>query len=136
MWTTNDTSTPPSPQDRDFKLAARLAFTLKHPARLLAIVQRASAGGKGVGQQQVRGEGARAWGSSRCGEWGEGYFIRVAPVPPYYLLLCFFFAFNPVFRIRIRMDPHKDMPLGSGSAWTDSDPDPGGKKSLENVQVH
>ena len=34
-----------------------------------------------------------------------------------------------VFRIRIRTDPHKEMPLGSGSAWTDADPDPGGKKA-------
>ena len=25
-------------------------------------------------------------------------------------------------------DPPKDMPPGSGSAWTDADPDPGGKK--------
>ena len=32
---------------------------------------------------------------------------------------------SPVFRIR--MDTHKDMPPGSGSAWTD--PDPGGKKA-------
>ena len=26
-------------------------------------------------------------------------------------------------------DPHKEMPPGSGSAWTDADPDPGGKKT-------
>ena len=26
-------------------------------------------------------------------------------------------------------DPHKDMPPGSGSAWTDVDPDPGVKKA-------
>ena len=26
-------------------------------------------------------------------------------------------------------DPHKEMPPGSGSAWTDADPDPGGKKA-------
>ena len=36
-------------------------------------------------------------------------------------------------RIRIRTDPHKEMPpgSGSGSAWTDADPDPdpGGKKA-------
>ena len=25
-------------------------------------------------------------------------------------------------------DPHKEMPPGSGSPWTDADPDPGGKK--------
>ena len=39
--------------------------------------------------------------------------------------------FYPVFRIRIRRDPHKDMPPGSesGSAWTDADPDPGGKNA-------
>ena len=30
--------------------------------------------------------------------------------------------------IRIRTDPLKEMPPGSGSAWTDADPDPGGKK--------
>ena len=43
-----------------------------------------------------------------------------------------------VFRIWIRMNPHKEMPPGSGSAWTDAnpDPDPGGKKSLGNVHVH
>ena len=37
----------------------------------------------------------------------------------------------PVFRIRIRKDPHKDIPVPpvSGSAWTDVDPDPGGKKA-------
>ena len=35
----------------------------------------------------------------------------------------------PVFQIRIRMDPYKDMPPGSGSSWTDADPDPGGKKA-------
>ena len=36
------------------------------------------------------------------------------------------------------MDPHLKSPPGSGSAWTDADPDPGGKKKprLENVQVH
>ena len=38
-----------------------------------------------------------------------------------------------VFRIQIRisMDPHmhKDMPPGSGSAWTDVDQDQGGKKA-------
>ena len=36
---------------------------------------------------------------------------------------------TPVFLIRIRADPHKDP--GSGSAWTDADPDPdqGGKKA-------
>ena len=34
-----------------------------------------------------------------------------------------------VFRIRIRTDPHKEIPPGSGSAWTDADPDPGGKKA-------
>ena len=33
-------------------------------------------------------------------------------------------------------DPHKYMPPGSGSAWTDADLDPGGKKSLKNIQVH
>ena len=29
------------------------------------------------------------------------------------------------------LDPHKDMPPGSGSTWTDADPDldPGGKKA-------
>ena len=39
--------------------------------------------------------------------------------------------FSAVFRIWIRMDPHKDMPPGSpsGSAWTDPDPDPGGYKA-------
>ena len=26
-------------------------------------------------------------------------------------------------------DTHKDMPPGSGSTWTDADPDPGGKKT-------
>ena len=26
-------------------------------------------------------------------------------------------------------DPHKEMPPGSGSAWTNADPDPGGKKA-------
>ena len=26
-------------------------------------------------------------------------------------------------------DPHKEMPRGSGSAWTYADPDPGGKKA-------
>ena len=26
-------------------------------------------------------------------------------------------------------DPHKEMPPGSGSAWTDADSDPGGKKA-------
>ena len=38
---------------------------------------------------------------------------------------------KPVLRIRIRTDPHKEMPPGSGSAWTDADPDldPGGKKA-------
>ena len=34
--------------------------------------------------------------------------------------------FVPVFRIRIRTDPLTEMPPGSGSAWTDADPDPGG----------
>ena len=28
-------------------------------------------------------------------------------------------------------DPHKEMPPGSGSAWTDTDPNPGGKKAKE-----
>ena len=36
---------------------------------------------------------------------------------------------SPVFRIRIRTDPPKEMPPGSRFAWTDADPDPdpGGK---------
>ena len=36
-----------------------------------------------------------------------------------------------VLRIRIRTDPHLKSPPGSGSAWTDADPDPnpGGKKA-------
>ena len=34
--------------------------------------------------------------------------------------------FDSVFRIR--MDPHNRRPPGSGSAWTDTDPDPGGEK--------
>ena len=33
-------------------------------------------------------------------------------------------------------DPRKEMSPGSGSAWIDADLDPGGKKSIENVQVH
>ena len=39
------------------------------------------------------------------------------------------YYYQAVFRIR--MDPHKDMPPGSGSVWTDADPDPdpGGKKA-------
>ena len=37
-----------------------------------------------------------------------------------------------VLRIQIRTDPHLKSP--SGSAWTDADP--GGIKSLGNVQVH
>ena len=37
--------------------------------------------------------------------------------------------FFSVFRIRIRTDPHKEMAPGSGSAWTDADPDSGGKKA-------
>ena len=32
-------------------------------------------------------------------------------------------------------DPRKEMSPGSGSAWIDADLDPGGKKSIENVQV-
>ena len=43
-------------------------------------------------------------------------------VTPFGLIMSFF----PVFLIRIRTDPHKDMPPASGSAWTDADPDPGG----------
>ena len=34
-----------------------------------------------------------------------------------------------LFRIQISMDPHKDMPPGSGSVWTDAYMDPGGKKA-------
>ena len=36
-----------------------------------------------------------------------------------------------VLRIRILMDPHLKSPpgSGSGSAWTDADPDPGGEKA-------
>ena len=33
-------------------------------------------------------------------------------------------------------DPHTEITPGSRSTWTDADPDPGGKKSLGNVQVH
>ena len=38
-------------------------------------------------------------------------------------------CFIPVLRIQIRMDPHLKSPPGSGSAWTDAAPDPGGKKA-------
>ena len=66
------------------------------------------------------------------GSGGRGILLGLHP---YLLIICYSFSlhFIPVFRIRIRMDPHKDMPLGSGSgsAWTDSDPDPGGKKALK-----
>ena len=43
----------------------------------------------------------------------------------------FTYEYVAVFRIRIHTDQHKDMPPGSGSAWTDEDPDPdpGGKKA-------
>ena len=34
------------------------------------------------------------------------------------------FTFIPLPMFRVR--PHKEMPPGSGSAWTDADPDPGG----------
>ena len=34
-----------------------------------------------------------------------------------------------VLRIRIRIDPYSKSPPGSGSAWRDADPDPGGKKA-------
>ena len=36
-----------------------------------------------------------------------------------------------MFQIQIQIkitDPHKEMPPGSGSAWTDADLDPRGKK--------
>ena len=46
-------------------------------------------------------------------------------------LLILFTVFISVFRIRIRTDPHKEMPPGSGSVWTDADPDPGVKKAQE-----
>ena len=39
-----------------------------------------------------------------------------------------------MLRIRIRTNLHLKSP--PGSALTDADPDPGDKKSLENVQVH
>ena len=41
------------------------------------------------------------------------------------------YQLKSVFRFQIRTDPHKEMPPGSGSAWTDADPDPdpGGKKA-------
>ena len=38
------------------------------------------------------------------------------------------FTCKAVFRILNRTDPHKEMPPGSRSAWTDADPDPGDKK--------
>ena len=45
------------------------------------------------------------------------------------------YELKAVFRIQIliRTDPHKEMPPGSGFAWTDADPDldPGGKKAQE-----
>ena len=39
--------------------------------------------------------------------------------------------FRALVRNRIRMDPQKDMPPGSGSAWTDADQDPGGEKAYK-----
>ena len=33
-----------------------------------------------------------------------------------------------LFRIHIRTDPHNRRPPGSGSGWTDADPDPRGEK--------
>ncbi len=43
-------------QDKNYPEAARLAFALKHPGRLLAVVQRAAASkGSGAGQQAVLG---------------------------------------------------------------------------------
>ena len=50
----------------------------------------------------------------------------------YYYLLQYMHENQSVFRIRICMDPHKDMPPHA-SAWTDADPDPdpGGKKAYK-----
>ena len=42
--------------------------------------------------------------------------------------------YHPVFRIQIRTDPHKEMSPGSGSAWTDANPDPGGKKAFKKYR--
>ena len=49
---------------------------------------------------------------------------------------CSYSYSKSVLQILILMDPHLKRPPRSGSAWRDADPDPGGKKSLENVQVH
>ena len=46
-----------------------------------------------------------------------------------YICRIWYLRYLPVFRIRICTDPHKEMPPRSGSAWTDADPDPGGKKA-------
>ena len=42
--------------------------------------------------------------------------------------------YHTVFRIQIRTDPHKEMSPGSRSAWTDANPDPGGKKALKKYR--
>ena len=72
-------------------------------------------------------------------KWDPDPF-QFVPVPDRYATLFLsgwtrFHSLKPVLRIRIRMDPHLKNPpgSGSGSAWTDANPDPGGKKSLENV---
>jgi len=65
----------------------------------------------------------------------NGRIRNTAPFPTPFSVLYFCCA---VFRIRIRIDPHNQRPHGSGLAWADADPDPGGndrqnktKKCLE-----
>eukprot|EP00983_Pelagomonas_calceolata_P079159 1154560-Pelagomonas_calceolata.AAC.5 len=54
-------------QDHDFASAARLAFDLKHPGRLLSVIQR-TAGGVAVGGSA--GQEARRLLSGLVGDWG------------------------------------------------------------------
>ena len=69
--------------------------------------------------------------------WSE--INKYTGIPEVYVLLKYQLYFSSVLRIRIRTDPHLKFitllerkilsPPGSGSVWTDPNPDLGGKKA-------
>ena len=79
-------------------------------------------------------------GEKESTEMNEGHKLRLmhkqrnpfyGPEGPLRIIIGMVRYLCSVLRIRIRTDPHLISHPGSGSAWTDADPnpDPGGKKA-------
>ena len=103
--------------------------------------------GSEIGSQQINSERIPVKTSNKgkkCKKWtaliaiaNHAVIATIVLTHPSKKLVCcqvrlnFYLLFLSVFWIRFRTEQHKEMSPGSGYAWTDVVPDPGGKKAWE-----